>query len=63
MNLIELNKQIKYHKILEALFDGIADGLLYGENEYKYSDDNNSHYYKIGYDFGCTIFSETNKEL
>ena len=52
MNLLELDKQIKEHKIIENLKDGIADGLLHGER-----DDNKTHYYyKIGYDYGCTMF-------
>ncbi len=33
MNLIELDKQIKEHKIIEAIKDGIADGLLHGERD------------------------------
>ena len=52
MNLIELDKQIKEHKIIEAIKDGIADGLLHGERD----DTNTHHYYKIGYDYGCVMF-------
>ena len=52
MNLIELDKQIKEHKIIEAIKDGIADGLLHGERD----DTKTHHYYKIGYDYGCVMF-------
>ena len=52
MNLIELEKQIKEHKIIEAIKDGIADGLLHGERD----DTKTHHYYKIGYDYGCVMF-------
>ena len=52
MNLLELEEQIKEHKIIENIKDGIADGLLHGER-----DDTKSHYYyKIGYDYGCVMF-------
>ena len=46
------SKQIKEHKIIEAIKDGIADGLLHGERD----DTKSHHYYKIGYDYGCVMF-------
>ncbi len=52
MNLIEFDRLIKEYKILDALKDGIADGLLHGERDEKQS----HHYYKIGYDYGCVMF-------
>jgi len=52
MNLLELEEQIKEHKIVENIKDGIADGLLHGERD----DTKTHHYYKIGYDYGCTMF-------
>ena len=52
MDLIELDKQIKEHKIIEAIKDGIADGLLHGERD----DTKTHHYYKIGYDYGISLY-------
>ena len=52
MNLIQLEKAIKEHKIVENIKDGIADGLLHGERD----DTKTHHYYKIGYDYGCVMF-------
>jgi len=52
MNLLELEEQIKEHKIIENIKNGIADGLLHGERD----DTKTHHYYKIGYDYGCTMF-------
>ena len=52
MNLIELDKQIKEHKIIESIKDGVADGLLHGKRD----DTNTHHYYKIGYDYGITLY-------
>ena len=54
MNLIELEKHIKEHKIIEAIKDGIADGLLHGERD----DTKTHHYYKIGYDYGLTLYGD-----
>ena len=54
MNLIELEKQIKEHKVIEAIKDGIADGLLHGERD----DTKTHHYYKIGYDYGITLYGQ-----
>ena len=52
IDCMELDSLIKKHKVIENLKDGIADGLLHGER-----DDNKTHYYyKIGYDYGCTMF-------
>ena len=52
MNLIELEKQIEEHKIIQAFQDGISDAMLTGVR-----DENQSHhYYKRGYDFGITLF-------
>jgi len=52
MDLIELDKQIKEHKIIEAFKDGVADAMLHGTR-----DENQSHHYYIqGYDFGITLF-------
>jgi hypothetical protein len=54
MNLIELEKHIKEHKIIEAIKDGIADGLLHGERD----DTKSHHYYKMGYDYGVYLYGE-----
>ena len=52
MNLIELEKHIKDHKIIEAIKDGVADGLLHGKRD----DTKSHHYYKIGYDYGISLY-------
>ena len=57
MNLVELDKQIKEHKVLSAFKDGVADGLLHGVKDAKQT----HHYYKQGYEFGLTI-SERQRE-
>ena len=49
---IKLDSLIKKHKVIENLKDGIADGLLHGERD----DNKRDYYYKIGYDYGCTMF-------
>jgi hypothetical protein len=48
MNIVELDKQIKEHKVLSAFKDGVADALVNGNRDDKQS----HHYYKQGYDFG-----------
>ena len=40
MNIVELDKQIKEHKVLSAFKDGVADGFHHGVK-----DDNNTHHY------------------
>ena len=57
MNLIELDKKIKEHKVIEKFKDGIADGLLHGKRDDKQS----HHYYKQGYDYGIYLYSESLK--
>ena len=57
MNLVELDKQIKEHKVLSAFKDGVADGLVHGVKDAKQT----HHYYKQGYEFGLTI-SERQRE-
>ena len=52
MNLIELEKKIKEHEVIQKFKDGVADGLLHGERDEKQS----HHYYNQGYDYGCTMF-------
>ena len=62
MNLIELDKQIKEHKIIQAFKDGLVDGFVNGEKDETQS----HHYYKQGYDFGvdlyCKLYEETENE-
>jgi len=53
MNLIELEKQIKETKIIEKFKDGVVDGLMHGMRDNTQS----HHYYKLGYDFGITLYS------
>ena len=57
MDLIELDKHIKDKKILSVFKDGVADGLLHGERD----DKQTHHYYKLGYEFGLTMY-ENEKE-
>ena len=54
MNLIELEKQIKEHEVIQKFKDGVADGLLHGERDEKKS----HHYYNQGYDFGVYLYGE-----
>ena len=47
------------NKILSAFKDGVADGLLIGTREEPTAKKNNYyHYYKQGYDFGITLYSQ-----
>ena len=56
MSLIELEKKIKEHKVIEKFKDGVTDAMLHGIR-----DENQSHhYYKQGYDFGLFIVNELN---
>ena len=51
MNLIELDKHIKEHKIIEKFTDGLTDAMLHGTR-----DEEQSHnYYKLGYDLGIDL--------
>ena len=52
MNLLELDKQIKEHKVLSAFKDGVTDAMLHGTRDEKQS----HHYYNKGYDFGIDLF-------
>jgi hypothetical protein len=56
MNLIELDKQIKKHKIISAFKDGVTDAVVHGQK----NDEQSHHYYKQGYDFGLFIYNELN---
>jgi hypothetical protein len=58
MNLIELDKQIKEHKVLSAFKDGVADGFHHGVKD----DNNTHHYYKLGYEFGMLLHADHEKE-
>ena len=52
MNLIELEKKIKEHEVIQKFKDGVTDAMLHGTR-----DENQSHhYYKQGYDFGIDLF-------
>ena len=44
--------------ILSAFKDGVADAILEGHRSETHQQ---KHYYKQGYDFGLTIYSELNK--
>ena len=52
MNLIELEKKIKEHEVIQKFKDGVTDAMLHGTRDEKQS----HHYYKQGYDFGIDLF-------
>ena len=52
MNLLELEEQIKEHKVIQKFKDGVTDAMLHGTRDEKQS----HHYYKQGYDFGIDLF-------
>ena len=56
MNLIELEKKIKEHEIIQKFKDGVTDALVHGQK----NDEQSHHYYKQGYDFGLFIYNELN---
>ena len=56
MKLIELEKEIKKHKVVQALKDGVMDAVFHGQK----NDEQTHHYYKQGYDFGLFIVNELN---
>ena len=56
MNLIELDKKIKEHEVIQKFKDGVTDAMLHGTRDEKQS----HHYYKQGYDFGLFIYNELN---
>ena len=56
MKLIELEKGIKKHKVVQALKDGVMDAVVHGQK----NDEQTHHYYKQGYDFGLFIVNELN---
>ena len=58
MKLIELEKEIKKHKVVQALKDGVMDAVVHGQK----NDEQTHHYYKQGYDFGLFIVNELNIE-
>lgn len=54
MNLIELDRNIKKHKVINAFKDGVTDALVHGQR----NDDQSHHYYKEGYDFGLVLYDD-----
>ncbi len=52
MNLIELEKKIKEHEVIQKFKDGVTDAMLHGTRDEKQS----HHYYNQGYDFGIDLF-------
>ena len=52
MSLIELEKKIKEHKVIEKFKDGVMDAVVQGRK----NDEQSHHYYKQGYDFGIHLF-------
>jgi len=56
MNLIELEKKIKEHQVIQKFKDGVTDALVHGQK----NDEQSHYYYKQGYDFGLFIYNELN---
>jgi len=54
MNLIELEKKIKEHEVIQKFKDGVTDGVVHGIRDEKQS----HHYYNQGYDFGVYLYGE-----
>jgi len=54
ISLNVLDEHIKKHKVLKAFKDGVADACLHG----KMDDEQSHYYYKQGYDFGMTLYSD-----
>ena len=54
MNLIELEKKIKEHEVIQKFKDGVTDAMLHGTRDEKQS----HHYYKQGYDYGITLYGQ-----
>ena len=59
MNLIELERKIAEHKVIDKFQDGLVDGLIYGRRD----EDQSHHYYNRGYDFGLTLYGRLNQYL
>lgn len=53
MNLIELERKLAEHKVIEKFKDGVVDGLIHGRRD----EDQSHHYYNRGYDFGLVLHS------
>ena len=54
MNLIELEKELEKHKIIQSFKDGVIDGFFKGIR----STHNSHHYYNQGYDFGLVMWNK-----
>ena len=54
MSLIELEKKIKEHKVIEKFKDGVMDAVVQGRK----NDEQSHHYYKQGYDYGITLYGQ-----
>ena len=61
MNLIDLEKNIKEHKVIEKFKDGVADGLLEGVRK-TFNSSRVSDAYKQGYDFGLYLYNQQLEE-
>ena len=59
MNLIELERKIAEHKVIDKFQDGLVDGLIFGKRD----EDQSHHYYNRGYDFGLTLYGRLNQYL
>ena len=59
MNLIELERKIAEHKVIDKFQDGLVDGLIYGRRD----EEQSHHYYNRGYDFGLTLYGRLNQYL
>ena len=56
MNLIELEKEVEKHKVIQHFQDGVVDGLFGGiRSKLGYK---SNHYYNRGYDFGLALWNK-----
>ncbi len=56
MDLIELEKEIEKHKVIQHYQDGVVDGLFGGiRSKLGYK---SNHYYNRGYDFGLVLWNK-----
>mgnify|MGYP005988998795 CR=1 FL=1 len=58
MNLIELEKHIKKHKIIEQYTQGLLDAYIDGTRD----EEQSHHYYKRGYDVGLDLYCKLHEE-
>ena len=53
-----MDKDMTENECFSNFKDGVSDGVLIGVK----SDSNHNHYYKLGYDYGITLYCELLEE-